>query len=325
MKTKTEGSNKIKAVDTPPVQPQVLSEAWVPFSQRLSSILQNLEEDQFIILTKKHSKEFIQIVCQGSFGTRLETISNFFRDEANQLTEAQIANLIQLGWYFPTGDQVFGTPEFIPDGSPNFYYDAPIPIDFAALAGMAVKTFTDVLHISHPGFLEYQAFDQDGNSLPLPTLGLKLSIQSEESDQNSKLSKMLLDTVKELTAIDDLSYDADGNICGIYYGSINACARLIDDLPYIRLFSGLLDNIETTHELLVRLNELNAENGHMHLIVRDGFVIALSDILIRPFIASHIAHGLENFCQISDEMHITLQAEFGDGASVVEQPTKLKH
>lgn len=322
----TKASKKMKAADTLPVEAQALSSAWVPFVHRLAQALEKLLEDQYLIITKKGTNEFIQFASQGFYGLRVETISNHYRDEANQLSDVQIANLLDIGWSAPTNNPDKSTPAADPDGSPNFFAEFPLPLYVIEIAQMAVKTFTEVLNLNHPAFLEYEAFSSDGNSLPIPQLGLKLAIRSEKSAKNSALPKLVMDTVKELTGIDDLSYDEDGDLGGIRFKSIVTYVRLIADRPYIRLFAILLNNVEPTLQLLALINRLNAQEGFLHLIHKDGAVIAISDVLVTPFVASHIAHALGNFTQIADEMFVTLQSEFGGGASSsVQSLSQLKH
>ena len=73
------------------------------------------------------------------------------------------------------------------------------------------------------------------------------------------------------------------------------------------------------------INKLNGENGCMHLVVRNGVILALSDVVAEPFIASHVAHSLGNFCQIADCFYKELQSEFGEVPSVVEQSSPVRH
>lgn len=300
------------------------SSAWPQFAERLQSALAGLVEDQYLILSLKGSNQCIQFAAQGFFGMRLETTSNFFMDDAHQLSDEGIARLMGLGWHAPTSDPEHSSPRDDPDGSPNFFIDFPLPLNCKELAGLTVRTFTEVLNVPHPGYLEYEAFRLGGESIPLPMLGLKRVIQSGESEEHGRLSQLLLDTIKELTGIGEWSFDDDGDIGGIRYGSAVTHARLIEDRPYIRFHSLLISNVVDTQRLLVRVNEMNAETGFMHMVVKDGAVLAVSDVLVTPFIASHVAHALGNFSQTAENLHDTLQAEFGDFVSD-PQHSPVKH
>ena len=307
-------------------RPPRLSEAWTPFAQKLGAVLEKLVEDEILILSLKRSNLFIQFVSQGSFGMRSETVSNYYRDDAQQLDQQQTADLTDIGWQTPTRNPDESTPETDPDGSSNFFFDAIVPWQGMNLANVTVRTLVQVLKVSHPGFLEYDAFDSNGQSLPLPSLGLKRQIASDDGEKDGALPQLLLETIKELTGIDDWQFDEDGDIGGIRYGSVSTYARLIDDRPYVRFYATLIRDLEETQALFMRINELNGDNGHLHFVVKNGAVTALSDVLVTPFVTSHVAHALGNFCQTVDEVNDTLQAEFGgDAASIEQPPSRLTH
>ena len=303
-----------EAVAVKPTPSKAISKSWTPFAQKLSAVLKNLREDDFLILSRKGTNHFVQFICEGSFGFRMETTSDNYLTKHLSIEEIEV--LTELGWLPPTSGSE-ATPQDNPDGSSNFFQDFEVPINFDAVAELAIRTLIQVLNVSHAGMLQYDAFGSDGNSLPLPELGSKRAI-SEELNQE-QLRHLLLQTVTELTGIDDWAYDDNGNIGGIRYGSVSSYIRLTDDRPYARMFAVLIEDVQDTQKVLERINELNRENVFMHLILDDGAVIALSEVLIAPFITSHVAHALGNFCQISDEINTTLQAEFGKDESITIQ------
>lgn len=324
-----EATNIPSAVNIGNVQVEVArskSVAWEPFAEKLAAVIANLEEDQFLILSKKRSFESVQFAGQGSFGLRLETTSNYFRDQENQLTEQQVSSLTDLGWNLPTRNPAISTPESDPEGSPNFYIDLPLPLNFRKIADLTVSTFSEILSVPHPGFLEFDAFDADGNSVPLPTLGLKRANNAGEADQNSKLPQLLLDTLKEVTGIGSLEFDDDGYVGGIDSGSVTTFVSILADSQYIRLNAMIATGLKESKALLKRINEMNGQVGYMHMVVSSGTVIAFSDVLVAPFIANHVAVALNNFCQSANAMKSELEAEFGDVKFESEQqPTPLAH
>ena len=320
-KTIVKNTSKSKLKDAKFTEPKGLSSAWAGFAERLTLVLQRMEEDQFLILRKKNTNEFVQFSAQGFYGLRVETTSNWYRNQNNQLTPDQISTLVGLGWNAPSKNPENSTPESDPDGSPNYYREFPFPLQYEEVVGMVIYIFIEVLNVQHPGFLEYEAFGSDQNSLVFLQLGLKRAIADDAGEQNSKLSQLLLATVVELTGITDWAYDEVGDLGGIRYGNAVTYVRLADDRPYIHIHSTVLRDVEETHALYVRVNELNRKNGHMHLIIREGAVIAFSDVLVTPFVASIVAHGLGNFCQIADELVDILKVEFGDDTTTLEQHT----
>ena len=80
--------------------------------------------------------------------------------------------------------------------------------------------------------------------------------------------------------------------------------KLIDEPPYVLNFSRILSDVEATPELLVRLNDVNAQ----------------------PFVAPHVVQAFTNFCAIADAMGVLLQDEFGgETAFAQSMPSSLKH
>lgn len=285
-----------------------------------------LQEDEFLLISDKRFNQCVQFVGQGFFGIRLETTSNAYRDDAHQLTAAQIAGLVDLGLQLPSRIPEESDPLSDPDGSPNIFREFASPVDFDALAAVAVNVL-NIIAVPHAGYLEYDAFSNvDGNSLSFPALGLRREIHSEDSDTNPKLPQLLLDTISELTGVDTWVFGDDGEVGGIHFCSVTAYVKILSDTPHIRIYAPLNENVEESPALLSRINELNAEYGFMHLFHQGGTIFALSDILASPFNVSIVAHWLGNFFQIADELNGVLQAEFGDAASTGEvQPTSVTH
>ena len=63
-----------------------VSKDWGPFAQSLSRVLARLEEDQFLILSAKKGNRYLQFSCQGTWGTRIEVVSNHFLKGDDRLT-----------------------------------------------------------------------------------------------------------------------------------------------------------------------------------------------------------------------------------------------
>jgi len=224
-----------------------------------------------------------------------------------------------LGLQLPTRIPEDSDPQNDPDGSPNFYCEFPTPVDFDALAALAVNVL-NIIAVPHAGYLQYDAFSNvDGNSLSFPALGLRREIHSEDSDTNPNLPQLLLDTISELTGVDTWAFDNDGEIGGVHFCSVTAYVKILSDTPWIRIYAPLIENVMESPVLLTRLNELNVEYGFMHLFHQNGTIFALSDIPVSPFNVSIVAHGLGNFFQIADEINGVLQAEFGQCGSTGEQ------
>ena len=301
------------------------SVAWPPFAQKLATVLATLNEDQFLVILAKRSNRFVQFAGQGASGVRAESVSNQYLPRSEQLDAQQIARLKELGWQTPTGTAESSTPERDPDGSPNYFVEFASPVPFAALADLAVRTLVDVLRVPYPGFLEYEAFDADQNSIIHPELGLKRATRTTPKDKRVDVANRLLATVKEATNIADLEFDEDGDI-QVRYGSMAAFIRLVGDPPNVRIRSPLLIGVESTTALLSRLNELNAALDHMHFYTHRGSIGAATGVPAAPYVADHVVRTLNEFCQICDGIDELLRAEFGGETLYVEvMPSALKH
>ena len=300
-----------------------ISLAWAPFAHKLAATLEKLEEDQFLILSVKHSDRFIQFAAQGSFGIRIETASNSYLDGPEQLNEEQVASLIAAGWESPTGSPTESIAENDPDGSPNFFADFPAPVSFESVASLAVRTLSEILRVPHPGSLQYLAFDDDNQEILLPELGLKLEILTEEAEED--VSTLLLDTLKESTGISDLSYDEDGDI-GILYGSTLTFIRLVNDAQHICFFSLILLDVEDDAEIYRHLNDINAEEKLIRFFYKDEAIFGVLDIFAVPYVGEHVVQAFEHFSTTVDRIGNQLQAVLGGQTSVTEtQPNTLKH
>lgn len=314
-------TSKDAAADTPTPR----SVAWAPFAERLAGVLETLEEDQYLILALKRTNRFVQFAAQGAYGMRAETTSNSYLPLSRRLGPTQLAGLAAAGWHDPTGSPEASTPENDPDGSPNYFIEFAVPVPFAKVAELTVDTLAENLRVPHPGFLEYNAFDADGNAIELPALGLKRTTPPMRTEVAATLPDRLLATFRDMSGIDDLDFDEDGDI-GLRYGSILAFARLSGHPPNVRIQARLLAGLDETPELLSRLNEINGGVCHLHLVVHGGAVYALADVLAEPFVSAHIVVVFQYFCQIADGIGGALQAEFGgETGSLDSMPSVLKH
>lgn len=321
-KRRTVMTQSVKNAILPSVR---ISKAWPAFSLRLAAVLEKLEEDQFLILSVKNSNRFIQFAAQGSFGVRVETTSNSYLAKPEKLKKEQIVALISLGWAEPTGSPDEATQSNDPDGSPNFFIEFCTPVSFEAVADFAVKTLSKVLRVPHPGSLQYQAFDDLGEGIALPELGLKLEKQIQHKIDFAKLSDLLLEELREFTGINDLAYDQDGDV-GIRYGSILIFLQLINDCQYVRIFSPILHEVEDDSGIYTRLNDINANQVQVRYFYKNGTIYAITDVLVVPFVSEFVLQALSHFSLTVDGLGGLLQDEFGGHAAFLEGfPSATKH
>jgi len=297
-----------------------VSRDWPVFTERLTTVLSSMQEDQFLTISDKNSQRYIQFAAQGAFGMRAEISSNAYLPRPDRLSDGQMAQLAEAGWRPPTGSPSASTPEKDPDGSPNFFIDHDAPIDAALIVEQAVRTLVRILRIPHPGFLTYDASDCEGNALVFPELGLKHTPSDDENDRR-KIARRLLAIVREIIGINALDYDEDGDI-GISFGGTATFLRLVGNPPYVRLYAPLLQEVRESPELLARLNKLNANTGHMRFFVSDETIFTVADVPAAPLDYAHLTTALGRFCEIANGMDKLLDAEFGGKTIASEHPKR---
>ena len=286
-----------------------ISKDWRVFAAKLSGVLSKMTEDQFLLISVKHSSRFIQFAAQGSFGLRAEISSNAYVSRSDRITDMQVAELVKAGWGAPTGSPDEATPEKDPDGSPNFFVDFPARIKPSSIAKKAIEALSEILRIPHPGYLEYKAFDSDSKILDFSELGIKY-IKKEEQADRERTAGNLLSIVREITGLKDLEYDKDGDIA-LRYGSVTMYISIIGNPPLIRFYSPLVRDVRETHKLLARLNELNSSIGFMHFFIRDKIIFAISEISASSLQYAILAESMGRFSAIADGVDEKLEFEFG--------------
>jgi T3SS (YopN, CesT) and YbjN peptide-binding chaperone 3 len=150
--------------------------AWEEFQQHLAEVLPDLSEDEYLVITRKQTNQFVQFAAQGRHGMRAETVGNAYLERDAQLSADSVASLVTMGWHAPTLKPTrTSQEEDPPDGSPNFFVDAATPVPHGHLAALAVKALREVYRVGHPGQLEYIAASSvdEWVSIRFPSLGIK--------------------------------------------------------------------------------------------------------------------------------------------------------
>ena len=151
------------------------AEEWDRLAADLARCLSDLAEDEHLILSYKNANYYVQFCAQGSFGMRAEAVSNaFILPVQAVLTVSDYEHMDELGWHRATNPPPERRGEYEPpDGSPNFFQDLAVPVDWDALAQLSIRTLREVYRVRHPGELVYKAFVIDGTPMRFPALRLK--------------------------------------------------------------------------------------------------------------------------------------------------------
>lgn len=299
--------------------PIAVSAAWPKFQAALAQVLVRLAEDQYLVISFKDAHRFVQFAGEGAYGLRLETISNHYLEPSDQLDDQQLAALRALGWQDPTRPPPESTPKADPDGSPNHFVDMATPVDFAVASELAVRTLVDVLGVSHPGLLVYNAFERGGDSLVFAELGLKRASDETSEKVFEQTQRRMVNILQEITHLDSLGVDEDGDV-EVRYDNIAVFTRLVRDPLHVRIVAPLLLEMRVTSELKTDLNEVNRNGVWMRLFLDNGTVIALAELPASPLNAEHLTRVFVDFCREGDQLARALQARFG-GATIFGQGT----
>ncbi len=277
--------------------------AWTAFEGRLTDVLGALTENQFLVLTAKSKPIYVQFSCQGSYGFRVETVSNKFLHGNERLTAEQKAMNLSLGWSEPG------------EHSPNYYMDAPksLPADAARLA---VRTLVETWYLHHPGLLSYQAFDRSGQAILLPTLRTMhqpaaAKAPAPRADTPDQVRTLVLEALRSASEIEDLEFDTDTKRLQIRFGTALLRIEVQEDPLRITFMAPLVSQLESQEGLLARINDLNARTTFARVLVVDGTVFAVAEVLAVPFVAAHVAHACSLLGTLADEIDDLLQQEFG--------------
>jgi hypothetical protein len=302
-----------------PTPTSELPETWTTFAQKLAAVLAKLEEDDYLCLSVKGSDRYVRFFMEGEFGMRVETPSNVFLEEQEQLDDNQIANLVAADWCAPTVtlDDLIDDDES--DGSPNFFLDLNSPVSFEAVAALTVRTLSEILGVPSPEQLEYYAYDEEDEPIEFPELGLQLE-ESEEDGDLEVISQQLLETLRETIGVSDLEFDEDGDI-GVRYRSALSFVRMNHDGLFVGMFAQLLTDVPENPDIFSRLNDINSNEIMVRVFYKEGVVYAVVDIPALPFVGTHVAEAFGYFCDAADRLGVLLQKEFG-GETAFEEYTQ---
>ena len=286
-----------------------VSKDWGPFAQSLSRVLARLEEDQFLILSAKKGNRYLQLSCQGTWGTRIEVVSNHFLKGNDRLTRQEMVWLRTHGWNAPTGTPKQATPDKDPDGSPNYFIDVPTSVSASDFMSMIIDTLIHGLGLPYPGALNYESFDSDGGALAFKDLGLKPLARAD-----SPLMDQVLSVYRDVTGIENLGFDEDGDV-SVRFGAIVISAVQLDNV--VRLFSALVTGVAETPALFRKINQINDGVHRIRVFLHDNVVYAVLDVPANPFVPAHLATAMNDFAVVAEGLAIVLRAEFA-GKAVIE-------
>jgi hypothetical protein len=304
-----------------------VSAAWGPFEAALARALAVLEDEQYLVLSVKHTGYFVQFAAEGAAGLRAEAVANAFLSPGARLDEARLARLAELGWRPPTHTLAqIGTAEADPDGSVNHYRDWAAPVPVAEAAALAVRTLREVYGVDHPRRLEYRAFDADGEHILIPTLAIN---RAHDEPRGATLPEVglppgmdlqgaVIATMKRVLGVDELHVDEDGDI-PVRHGSAAVYVRALEDPPTVVVYSPLVFDVTVTPALYEELNRLNGQTSFARFLLVGTTVMCSAEVFAHPFVADDVVHAYVIVSRLADEMDDDLAERFGGTVAFREE------
>lgn len=297
-------------------RPSELDRAWLALERELAATLSQLGEGewQYLILSDQRTARYVQFAVYAESLLRAEAVSSDFLPETHELGQAEEAALEKAGWR-PPGTQ--GTEGGAAPRRPgNYYRNFPRPVDYGAVASLAISTMRDIFQTPHPARLEYQAFERGGAGIIVPGLQLvrrRPAPAPKAPDRPPDLDAMrrrLLEALREAAGDPNLELDADGDI-PVRYNSAAVYVRARQQPPCVLLFSPLLSRVEHREGVVERLNELNTRIKFARLFESKGTIWAAIELFAAPFVVEHVVEACRYLGALADDMGGALQAQFG--------------
>jgi hypothetical protein len=321
-----------------PSSEPVTASHWADFSADLAKALSTLTCGQYFILEQANQKGYVQFASQGDLGLRAETVSNAYLPADSQLDPAQLAALTALGWRPPTHAPGAPAAERPRSGSVNHHADFDAPLQFDAIAALAMRTLGEIFNVVGAGQLRYRAFDKRGGVLTIPVVGLPQlpalvarnagsqrrneprqdsvgkpakrarPADTPQSDAISALKESVLAAMREVCNKSDVAFDGDGDV-GVWIEGQLIFVRALMPGPWVRIWIHIL-GVDDAPNLLLRMNELNARGG-MRVRLQKDAVYAEHEIPADPLVTAVLVQTLGQFAIAIAGLGATLQQEFG--------------
>lgn len=150
------------------------------------------------------------------------------------------------------------------------------------------------------------------NVQDLPDAVNSPSGQRSEPPPESQLGdgQALLAAIRKITGLDDLEFDADGDI-SLRRGSQLVYVRRPENAHLVRIWSPLPHSVEESPTLLARLNRLNMGTGSLRFCICGGVIFAEAVVDAAPLLFQHVENSLRRFSDTTDGVDVLLQGEFG--------------
>jgi hypothetical protein len=120
-----------------------------------------------------------------------------------------------------------------------------------------------------------------------------------------------LGAIREASGNDSLEQDDDGDI-PVQLGEALLFVHVYDAPRFVRVFSLVVNKVESDEALLQRLNGLNARAKLVRFLFANGAIWASSDLFAHPLVPRHVVEACEVVGEVANDLRDILQREFGE-------------
>ncbi len=179
------------------------------------------------------------------------------------------------------------------------------------------------MRVGHPGQLEYDAFDVDGNTFEFPELQTRRasSTAAEISSEAieliighpagpAELRQMVEATLDRLMTDGTPAPDDDGDY-PIQFDSTVVFVQIPDGSPLVRLLVPVLVDVPYSAPLLQEVSDINRDYPFVSAWWDSGVVHLRADLIATPYVEAHLAALIGMVGQLADEIDDELQQRFG--------------
>ena len=298
------------------------AEDWSAFENMLALTLAQMDVDQYLILNLRAKKDYyVQFALQGPFGIRMETVSNNFLPEWEQLDEHDLSLLGQLGWIAPTG--IKGK---VGDGSPNFFRDWQLPVPYQEISELTVRTLREVLDVRHPGFLSYRAFAKDESVIILPNLGVVREVPAPRPDKKvpasapgsrEDLFAEVKEMMKKVLGLDAIVTDTDDDI-PVRGERVISYVRVQKDAAVVTVFAPVIWDIGLPPDILQTINGINGSIRYARATWDGKGVVLSADVSGTSLVFDQLATAFRAVSSLGDNYAKELQERYGGRVAIGE-------
>ncbi|MBY0488825.1 MAG: hypothetical protein K2R93_03180 [Gemmatimonadaceae bacterium] len=296
-----------------PMKGTRLKAEWREFADRLAQHVPVLGPDQVLILSEPKAHRFVQIAMQGSWGLKLEAVTDNYLESDDRLSARDEQTMRALGWTPPTlppfdastvldlGSDAEADAEAETDdddGSPSWTMQWPAPVPHADAALLVVRTLATVFHVRHPSLLQYYAFATDGPTILLPGLGIPA--EPPPMPLEGALSRSVDTQVEEACiAAADEDVRRDGEVYLLEVDGVPFRVTAEPDAGVVRILSRVMPVDEIGGNLFELMNRLNGTYlSYGYVFVRDGDVRWATELVDAPFTAPTLMNALQRAAEV---------------------------